>query len=198
MLVLGLTGSLAMGKSTAAAMFAAEGAAVFSADEAVHALYSGSAVAPIEATFAGVTANGVVDRALLGKRVIGDKAALAKLEAIVHPLVHAAENAFRARAATEGRRVAVLDIPLMLETGGEARVDAVVVVTTTAEEQRARISRRAGMTEERAAALLARQMPDAEKRQRAHFIIDSSGDYAATRKQVADIMRAVAGMAAGK
>ena len=100
MLVLGLTGSLAMGKSTAAAMFAAEGAAVFSADDAVHALYSGSAVAPIEAAFAGVTANGVVDRRLLGKRVIGDKAALAKLEAIVHPLVHAAENAFRAHAAS--------------------------------------------------------------------------------------------------
>ena len=122
--------------------------------------------------FPDVTASGVIDRALLGKRVVGDKAALAKLEAIVHPLVHAAENAFRARAAGEGRRVAVLDIPLLLETGGEARVDAVVVVTTTAEEQRARILRRDGMTEERAAALLARQMPDAEKRKRAHFIIE--------------------------
>ena len=197
MLVLGLTGSLAMGKSTAAAMFAAEGAAVFNADSVVHDLYAGAAVMPIEALFSGVAANGVIDRALLGKRVIGDKAALAKLEAIVHPLVHAAENAFRAHAAAEGRHVAVLDIPLLLETGGETRVDAVVVVTTTAEEQRARILRRAGMTEERAAALLARQMPDAEKRERAHFIIDSSGEYAATRKQVADIMRAVAGLAAG-
>jgi dephospho-CoA kinase len=197
MLVLGLTGSLAMGKSTAATMFAAEGAAVFNADRTVHELYSGAAVAPIETAFPGVTASGVVDRALLGKRVVGDKAALAKLEAIVHPLVHAAENAFRAYAAGEGRRVAVLDIPLLLETGGEARVDAVVVVTTTADEQRARILRRDGMTEERAAALLARQMPDAEKRKRAHFIIDSGGEYAATRKQVADIMRAVAGIAAG-
>jgi dephospho-CoA kinase len=198
MLVLGLTGSLAMGKSTAAAMFAAEGAAVFNADSVVHELYAGAAVAPIEVVFPGVTANGVIDRALLGKRVVGDKPALAKLEAIVHPLVHAAENAFRARAAGEGRRVAVLDIPLLLETGGEAGVDAVVVVTTTAEEQRARILRRDGMTKDRAAALLSRQMPDAEKRKRAHFIIDTSGEYAATRKQVADVMRAVAGIAAGR
>jgi dephospho-CoA kinase len=198
MLVLGLTGSLAMGKSTAAAMFAAEGAAVFNADSVVHELYAGAAVAPIEVVFPGVTANGVIDRALLGKRVVGDKPALAKLEAIVHPLVHAAENAFRARAAGEGRRVAVLDIPLLLETGGEAGVDAVVVVTTTAEEQRARILRRDGMTKDRAAALLSRQMPDAEKRKRAHFIIDTSGEYAATRKQVADVMRAAAGIAAGR
>jgi dephospho-CoA kinase len=198
MFVLGLTGSLAMGKSTAAAMFAAEGAAVFNADSVVHELYAGAAVAPIEVVFPGVTANGVIDRALLGKRVVGDKPALAKLEAIVHPLVHAAENAFRARAAGEGRRVAVLDIPLLLEIGGEAGVDAVVVVTTTAEEQRARILRRDGMTKDRAAALLSRQMPDAEKRKRAHFIIDTSGEYAATRKQVADVMRAVAGIAAGR
>jgi dephospho-CoA kinase len=198
MFVLGLTGSLAMGKSTVAVMFAAEGAAVFNADSVVHDLYAGVAVAPIEAVFPGVAANGVIDRALLGKRVVGDKPALAKLEAIVHPLVHAAENAFRARAEREGRRVAVLDIPLLLETGGEKRVDAVMVVTTTADIQRERILRRDGMTKDRAAALLARQMPDAEKRKRAHFIIDTSGEYAATRKQVDDVMRAIAGMAAGR
>lgn len=196
MLVLGLTGSLAMGKSTAAAMFAAEGAAVFSADAAVHALYAGAAVAPIEAAFPGVAANGAIDRALLAQRVVGDKTALARLEGIVHPLVHAAENEFRARAAGEGRRIAVLDIPLLLETGGEKRVDAVIVVTTTSEIQRERILRRAGMTAERADALLARQMPDAEKRRRAHFLIDTSGEYAATARQVGDVMRSVAGMAA--
>ena len=197
MLVIGLTGSLAMGKTTAAAMFAAEGAAIFDADRVVHDLYAGAAAPLIEAAFPGTTENDAVDRKRLAARVVGDKAALARLEAIVHPLVHAAENAFRARASAEGRRVAVLDIPLLLETGGEARVDAVVVVTTTAEIQRARILRREGMTAERFAALLARQMPDAEKRKRAHFIIDTSGEFAATRKQVADVMRAVAGIAAG-
>ena len=197
MLVLGLTGSLAMGKTTAAAMFAAEGAAIFDADKAVRTLYAGAAVTPIEAAFPGTTREGAVDRTALAKRVVGDAAALAKLEAIVHPLVRTAENAFRAHAAAEGRRIAVLDIPLLLETGGETRVDAVVVVTTTAAIQHARIMRRAGMTQERAAALLARQMPDAEKRARAHFIIDTSGEMSATRKQVADVMRAVAGMAAG-
>src|SRR5664279_4628704 len=150
-----------MGKSTAAAMFAAEGAAVFDADQAVHALYAGAAVAPIEAAFPGTTRAGAVDRRALGQRIVGDAAALAKLETIVHPLVHAAENAFRARAASEGRRIAVLDIPLLLETGGEGRVDAVVVVTTSAAIQRERLERREGMTAERAAALLARQMPDA-------------------------------------
>jgi len=197
MLVIGLTGSLAMGKTTAAAMFAAEGAAIFDADRVVHDLYAGAAAPLIEAAFPGTTENDAVDRKRLAARVVGDKAALARLEAIVHPLVHAAENAFRARASAEGRRVAVLDIPLLLETGGEARVDAVVVVTTTAEIQRARILRREGMTAERFAALLARQMPDAEKRKRAHFIIDTSGEFDATRKQVVDVMRAVAGIAAG-
>jgi len=197
MLVLGLTGSLAMGKTTAAAMFAAEGAAVFDADRAVHDLYRGVAAAPIEAAFPGTITAGAVDRAALAKRVVGDAAALLRLEAIVHPLVRAAENAFRARAVAEGRRIAVLDIPLLLETGGEARVDAVVVVTTSAAIQHERIMHRAGMTEERAAALLARQMPDAGKRARAHFIIDTSGELSATRKQVGDVMRAVAGMAAG-
>jgi dephospho-CoA kinase len=197
MLVLGLTGSLAMGKTTVAGMFVLEGAAVFNADRAVHDLYAAVAVAPVEAAFPGTTRDGTVDRALLGKTIAGNPAALAKLEAIVHPLVHAAEDAFRARAAADNRRLIVLDIPLLLETGGEKRVDAVVVVSAAPEIQRARILGRAGMTEEVAARLLARQMPDGEKRARAHFIIDTSGDFPATRKQVADVVRAVAGMTAG-
>jgi dephospho-CoA kinase len=197
MLVLGLTGSLAMGKSTVATMFATEGAATYNADAAVHALYSGEAVAPIEAAFPGTTNADAVDRAKLAERVTGNPAALATLERIVHPLVRASEEQFRAKAAAAGRRVVVLDIPLLLETGGEARVDAVVVVSASAEIQHGRIMARAGMNEAKAAALLARQMPDADKRARAHFIIDTSGDLAVTRTQVRDILRALAGRAAG-
>jgi dephospho-CoA kinase len=198
MLVLGLTGSLGMGKSTAAAMFARAGAAVFDADHAVHTLYAGAAVAPVQAAFPGVAVDGVIDRARLGARIAGDPAALARLEAFVHPLVRAAENDFRARAAAEGRRIAVLDVPLLLETGGEQRVDVVVVVSTTPSIQRERAFARAGMTEERFAALTARQMPDSEKRRRAHFIIDSGGPLVATAHQVADILRALAGAASAR
>ena len=198
MFVLGLTGSIASGKSTAATVFAEMGAAVFDADRAVHALYAGEAASRIETSFPGVTKDGVVDRAALGARVAGDEAALAALEAIVHPLVRAAENAFRAGAPADGRRVIVLDIPLLLETGGEKRVDAVVVVTAPEAILRERALRRPGMTKARYDGLLARQMPDAEKRKRAHFIIDTSRAFDATRKQIADVMRAIAGMAAGR
>ena len=198
MFVLGLTGSIASGKSTAAAVFAEMGVSVFDADRAVHALYAGEAAPPIEAAFPGVVREGVVDRDLLGAKVTGDKAALARLEAIVHPLVRAAETAFRAAAAAAGRRVIVLDIPLLLETGGEKRVDAVVVVTAPETMLRERALRRPGMTKARYDDLLARQMPDAEKRKRAHFIIDTSRAFDATRKQIADVMRAIAGMAAGR
>lgn len=197
MLVLGLTGSLAMGKTTVTAMFAAEGAATYNADAAVHALYRGAAVAPIEAAFPGTTSGGAVDRAKLAERVTGNTAVLATLERIVHPLVRAAEEDFRAKAAAQGRRVIVLDIPLLLETGGEARVDAVVVVSAGEEIQRARMMSRAGMSADKAAAFLARQMPDADKRARAHFIVDTSGELEATRAQVRDILRALAGRAAG-
>lgn len=197
MLVIGLTGSLAMGKSTVTAMFAAEGAATYDADAAVHALYRGEAVAPIEAAFAGTTKDGAVDRATLAERVADNPAALAALERIVHPLVRKAEDAFRASAASAGRRVLVLDIPLLLETGGEARVDAVVVVSAREEIQRARIMARAGMSADKAAALLARQMPDKEKRVRAHFIVDTSGELDATRAEVRDVLRALAGRGAG-
>jgi dephospho-CoA kinase len=155
-------------------------------------------VDPVEAAFPGVAVDGIIDRARLAARVAGDPAALARLEAIVHPLVRAAEGAFRARAAVEGRRFAVLDVPLLLETGGEGRVDAVVVVSTTAAIQRERALARPSMTEARFEALAARQMPDAEKRRRAHFIIDSGGPLVATAHQVADVLRALAGAAAAR
>ncbi len=198
MLVLGLTGSLAMGKSTVAAMFAEAGAAVFDADVAVRDLYGGAAVPPIEAAFPGVTGGGSVDRARLAERVAVDPAALARLEAIVHPLVSEAETAFRAAVAASGRRVAVLDIPLLLETGGERRVDAVVVVTAAAPIQRRRILERGSPSREQVDALLRRQMPDADKRARAHFIIDTGEDFAATRAQVGDVLRAVAALSGAR
>jgi dephospho-CoA kinase len=198
MLVLGLTGSLASGKSTVTAMFAGEGAATFDADAAVHALYRGSAAPLIAAAFAGVVADGVVDRAKLSASVVGDPAALARLEAIVHPLVRAAEVDFLARAAAAGRRIAVLDIPLLFEAGREAGVDAVVVVSAPPEVRRERALRRPGVTEARFAALSARQLPDADKRARAHFIIDTQGPLSATQKQVRDVVRAVTALAAGK
>ena len=198
MLVLGLTGSLGMGKSTAAAVFARAGVAVFDADRVVHALYAGAAVPAIEAAFPGVAAGGAIDRTRLAARVAGDPAALKRLEAIVHPLVREAETAFRARAAGEGRRIALLDIPLLFETGGDARVDAVVVVSASPEIQRERVLARPGMTPERFEGLSARQMGDAEKRRRAHFIIDTGGPLIATAHQIGDLLRALAGTAAGR
>lgn len=197
MLVLGLTGSVGMGKSTVAAMFAELGVATFDADATVHALYRGAAVPLVEAAFPGTVVGGLVDRQKLAEKVIDSPPAIATLEAIVHPLVREAENAFRARAAGEGRRVALLDIPLLLETGGEARIDAVVLASAAPDIQEKRVLARPGMTRERLAAILKRQMPDDEKRRRAHFIVDTGGDFAETRRQVADVLRAVAGMAAG-
>jgi dephospho-CoA kinase len=198
MLVLGLTGSLASGKSTVTAMFAGEGAATFDADAAVHALYRGSAAPLIAAAFPGVVDAGLVDRAKLSSAVVGDPAALARLEAIVHPLVRAAEVDFLARAAAAGRRIAVLDIPLLFEAGREAGVDAVVVVSAPLELRRERALRRPGVTEARFAALSARQLPDADKRARAHFIIDTQGPLSATQKQVRDVVRAVTALAAAR
>jgi dephospho-CoA kinase len=194
MLVLGLTGSIAMGKSTTAGLFRAAGVPVHDADAAVHALYGGAAVAPVEAAFPGVAVDGRIDRERLAARVVGDPAALARLEAVVHPLVRAAEAEFLARAASAGARRVVLDVPLLFETGGETRVDLTVVVTAPAEVQRERAMARPGMTEARLAAILARQMPDAEKRRRAHFLIDTSHGLEAARQAVAGILRAVAQM----
>ena len=200
MLVLGLTGSLGMGKSTAAEMFARAGVPVFDADHTVHKLYAagGAAVAPVEAAFPGMAVNGAIDRVRLGRRVVGDAASFARLESIVHPLVRRAEDEFRSRAAAQGYRIVLLDMPLLFEIGAEARVDAVAVVSTTYTHQRQRVLLRPGMSEQRFVALLARQVPDAEKRLRAHFIIDTGGALADTERQIGEVLRAVAGMAAGR
>ena len=191
--LLGLTGSIGMGKSTTSAMFRAAGVPVHDADQAVHDLYAGAAAPQIEAAFPGTTANGGVDRARLSTAVLGRPEALARLEAIVHPLVRAEEQAFLARARKSGATVAVLDVPLLLETGGEGRCDAVVVVTAPVEVQRKRVLGRPGMSEEKLAAILARQMPDAEKRRRAHFLVDTSRGLVAAERQVRSILNAVAG-----
>ena len=194
MFVLGLTGSLGMGKSTTAAFFADAGVPVHDADAAVHALYEGEAVPAIEAAFPGTTAGGKVDRVKLAAAVVDDPAALRRLEAIVHPLVRAAETRFLAQAQARGAKVAVLDIPLLFETAGDERVDAVVVVTAPAETQRQRVLERPGMTPEKLEALLARQLADGEKRARADFVVDTSRGFDAARAQVREILRAVATM----
>lgn len=193
MFVIGLTGSIAMGKSTTARLFAEEGVPVHDADAAVHRLYEGEAVAPIEAEFPGVTKTGKVDRAALGQRVAGDQPALRRLERIVHPLVRATETRFLEEAQASGAPVVVLDIPLLFETGGDKRVDAVVVASAPAGMQRARLIER-GIEMERLEALLARQMPDAEKRRRADFVVDSSQGIEHARTQVRQILAAVAKM----
>jgi dephospho-CoA kinase len=194
MIVLGLTGSLGMGKSTAAKFFADEGVPVHHADAAVHRLYEGEAAPLIEAAFPGTTTGGKVDREKLGQRVIGDASALKKLEGIVHPLVRKAEQRFLAEAERKGEAVAVLDIPLLFETGSHMRCDAVVVVSATAEAQRERVLERPGMTEQKFQALLAKQVPDADKRARADFIVDSGQGFDAARAQVREILNFVGKM----
>jgi dephospho-CoA kinase len=195
MFILGLTGSLGMGKSTTAKFFAEEGVPVHDADAAVHRLYEGEAVPLIEAAFPGTTADGRVDRDKLGKRVLGDAAALKQLESIVHPLVRKAEERFLTQAERTGAKVAVLDIPLLFETQGDKRCDAVVVVSVPPELQRARAFERPGMSEEKFQALLAKQTPDAEKRARADFIVDSGHGFEHARAQVRDILKQVSKMA---
>ena len=194
MFILGLTGSLGMGKSTTARFFAEQGVPVHDADAVVHRLYEGEAAAAIEAAFPGTTAAGKVDRDKLAARVLGDSAALKRLEAIVHPLVQEAERRLLAEAEARGDKVAVLDIPLLFETGGEKRVDAVVVVSAPPEVQRARVLERPGMTVEKLEAILAKQMPDDEKQRRADFIVDTSRGFEAARAEVRAILDAVATM----
>jgi dephospho-CoA kinase len=191
--ILGLTGSIGMGKSTTAGLFRERGVPVHDADAAVHGLYRGRAVAPMEQAFPGVVRDGAVDRAALSAAVLGRPEALARLEAIIHPLVREEEEAFLARCRQAGVGVAVLDVPLLLETAGEGRCDAVLVVTAPAEVQKARVLARPEMTEAKLAAILARQMPDAEKRRRAHFLVDSSVGIMAARRQVGSILRLLAG-----
>ena len=195
MFILGLTGSIGMGKSTTAKMFAEEGVPVQDADAVVHRLYEGEATAAIEAAFPGTTKNGNVDRELLGKRVIGNAEAIKRLEQIVHPLVAQARDKFLADAKSSGAAIAVLDIPLLFETKGEVRCDAVVVVTAPTKTQRDRAFERPGMTEEKLAAIIAKQTPDAEKRARADFVVDTSKGFDAARDQVREILKAVRTMA---
>ncbi len=194
MFVIGLTGSIGMGKSTTARFFAEAGVPVHDADAIVHRLYEGEAAPAIEAAFPGTTAGGKVDRLKLAERVLGDKAALRQLESIVHPLVREAEARFLAEAERKGAPVAVLDIPLLFETGGQERVDAVVTVSAPAAVQRERLLQRAGMTEEKLEALIANQLADAEKRRHADFVVDSSQGFEVARAQVEEILRQVAKM----
>jgi dephospho-CoA kinase len=193
-LVLCLTGSLGMGKSTAAKFFAEAGVPVHDSDAVVHALYEGEAVPLIEQAFPDTTAAGKVDRDKLGACVLTDPAALARLEAIVHPLVFAAREKFLAAAQASGAPVVVLDVPLLFETGADRHCDAVVVVTAPHEVQRRRTFERPGMTEDKFAAILKKQMPDAEKRRRADFIIDNSQDFDHARRQIRDILQSVVKM----
>lgn len=194
MFVLGLTGSIGMGKSTTAKFFAEEGVPVHDADGAVHRLYDGEAAPPIEAAFPGTTQNGKVDREKLAKAVLGDPAKIKQLEGIVHPLVHRVRERFLSDAEKSGAKVAVLDIPLLFETGGDARCDAVVVVSAPAEMQRTRAFERPGMSEQKLAAIMANQVPDAEKRARADFIVDTSQGFEHARAQVREILQRVSTM----
>jgi dephospho-CoA kinase len=194
MFILGLTGSIGMGKSTTAKFFAAEGVPVHDADAVVHRLYEGEATPQIEAAFPGTTQDGKVNREKLGQRVLGDDAAIKRLEAIVHPLVAEARERFLTEAERKGASIAVLDIPLLFETGGDARCDAVVVVSAPADTQRQRAFERAGMTEQKLAAVMAKQIPDEEKRQRADFVVDTSQGFERARAQVREILSRVATM----
>ncbi|HSZ96366.1 MAG TPA: dephospho-CoA kinase [Bradyrhizobium sp.] len=198
MIVLGLTGSIGMGKSTTAQLFAEAGVPVYDADAAVHRLYEGEAAPAIEAAFPGTTTDGKVDRNRLSARVVLDPAAMKRLEEIVHPMLGASRHKFLQDAEQSGAPVAVIDIPLLFETGGEKRVDAVVVVTTTPELQRERILARPNMTGEKLAAILARQMPDAEKRKRAHFVVDTSHGLDPVRARIRDILAEAAKMSPGR
>jgi dephospho-CoA kinase len=193
MIVLGLTGSIGMGKSTAARMFADEGVPVHDSDEAVHRLYAGAAVPMVEAAFPGTVVDGAVDRGRLAQKVLGDAAALKRLEAIVHPLVRADADVFVERHRAAGAALVVLDIPLLFETGGRDRVDKVVVVSAPAAIQRERVLRRPGMSEEKLASILARQVPDEEKRRQADFVIDTGDGFDRTRAAVKKIVAELAG-----
>ena len=193
MIIIGLTGSIGMGKSTTAQMFLDEGVPVYDADAEVRALYAadGAAVAPIEAAFPGVIRQGAVDRALLGDRVLSNPEALNRLNGIVWPLMGAARKAFFESAKERGAEFVVLDIPLLLETGGESNVNAVVVVSAPADMQRERVLGREGMTQAKLAAILAAQMPDAEKRRRADFVVDTSQGLEPARRQVREVLAAL-------
>ena len=191
MIILGLTGSIGMGKSTTAEMFREAGVDVYDADATVHALYSGAATPLVEAAFPGTSDGGVVDRKKLGDRVLGDADALKRLEAIIHPLVHGEQQKFLAAAREAGAKLVVLDIPLLFEGGRENTVDAVIVVTASEEIQRERVLARPGMTNERFENILEKQIPDAVKREKADFLIDTGLGMDAAKKKVAEIIQSV-------
>jgi dephospho-CoA kinase len=194
MRILGLTGSIGMGKSTTAKLFAEAGVPVYDADAAVHKIYQGEAAPAIEAAFPGTTVDGRVDRAKLSAKVVHDTAAIKQLEQIVHPMLGASRKKFLDEAEQSGAPVVVMDIPLLFETGGEKRVDAVVVVTTSAEAQRERILARGTMTSEALDGILARQLPDAEKRKRADFVVDTSHGLDPVRTAIRDILAEIVKM----
>jgi dephospho-CoA kinase len=193
MLVLGLTGSIGMGKSTVAARLRALGLGVCDADAEVHKLYDGAGAAPIEAAFPGTTADGKVDRQKLAAVLFADPGGFKRLEAIVHPLVLAAERAFLQAEAARGAALAVLEVPLLYETGGERRVDCVIVCSAPAHIQRLRVMQRAGMTPDKLDQILARQLGDAEKRARADFVVDTSGTHEESEAQVDRIVASLRG-----
>jgi dephospho-CoA kinase len=193
MLIIGLTGSIGMGKSTAAARFRELGIAVCDADAEVHKLYDGPAVAPIEAAFPGTTAGGKVDRQKLAQALLADPTRFKTLEAIVHPLVFVAERDFLRAEAARGAVMAVLEVPLLLETAGHERVDVVVVVSAPAAAQRERVLARPGMSLEKLEQILARQLHDTEKRQLADFVVDTGGSLAESAAQVDKIVESLQG-----
>lgn len=194
MIVAGLTGSIAMGKSTVASMFVRLGTPVFDADAAVRDFYSGDGAKAVEDIFPGVVVEGRVNTERLSRFVLGDVDALKRLENLVHPVVAEARTQFIDHAASEGRRLIVVDIPLLLEIGGESTVDIVIVVSAAEPVQRARALARAGMTEAKLDAILSRQMSDLEKRRRSHFIVDTNGSFDKTRAQVSQFLRSTAGL----
>ena len=198
MIVAGLTGSIAMGKSTVAGMFAEFGVPTFDADAAVRDFYGGDGAKAVEAAFPGIMVSGHVDRERLGSRVLGHAEALQRLEGLVHPAVAEARVQFLERAAAAGRRLVIVDVPLLFETGGEANVDMVIVVSAPESIQRARALARTGMTETKLKAILSRQTSDAEKKRRAHFVIDTRGRLELTRAVVAQFMRSTAAQAGGR
>jgi len=200
MVILGLTGSIGMGKSTAAEMFRTLRVPVYDSDAQVHRLLSpgGDAVGRVEAAFPGVLSNGGIDRAILRKRVFGDAVALARLEKIIHPMVSDVRNRFLGRCASRRVALAVLDIPLLFETGNDRNCDATMVVTAPKFLQRARVLARPGMTPETLAKILAHQMPDTEKRRRADFVVPSNLGRGITLRRVKEIVRLLAKRKGGK
>ena len=191
MIIAGLTGSIGMGKSTVAAYLRERGIPVLDADKIVHDLYAGEAASVIEAAFPGTVKGGVVDRAALAAKVVGSPAELKKLEAIIHPRVRAAEWAYLRAEQDKGSDLAILEIPLLFETASHTLFDAIIVVSAPLDAQRGRLMARPGMTDEKLEALLARQMPDAEKREKADFIVDTGVPVTDTYRQIDAVLQEI-------